>query len=139
MTSPRTTPGPGRAVAGHLWVALLAAACWFAWMGWDTQYQTDPATGDVTGPYEAWQVVGCVVCLAVVTVLAARVLGGWRAAVTVALAFTAAWSITQASADESGLWLVGAALVLVGTAAGAGLVALVTVAVRRRRAARADV
>ncbi|MCC2316151.1 hypothetical protein [Cellulomonas xiejunii] len=136
MTSTRTASSPGRAVAGHLGVALLAAVSWFAWMGWDTQYRTDPATGAVTGPYEAWQVVGCAVCLVVVTVLAARVLGAWRAAVTVALAFTVAWSLTQASTDESGLWLVGAALVLVGTGVGAAVVALVTVAVGRRRAAR---
>ncbi|MBO3094677.1 hypothetical protein [Cellulomonas dongxiuzhuiae] len=136
MTPTPTRPAarPGRAAARYALVAVLTAACWFAWLGWDTQYRTDPVTGDVTGPYEAWQVVGCVVSLVVVTVLAVRALGGRRAVATVTVTFTAAWVATQAPRDESGLWLVGALLVLLGTAAGAGVVALVAGAGRRRRA-----
>ncbi|SFJ68834.1 hypothetical protein [Cellulomonas sp. KH9] len=134
-----TTPdhaaaGPGRTAARYAFVAVLTAACWFAWLGWDTQYRTDPVTGDVTGPYEAWQVVGCVVSLVAVTVLAVRALGGRRAVAAVAVTFTAAWVATQAPRDDSGLWLVGALLVLLGTTVGAGLVALVAGAGRRRTA-----
>ncbi|MCC2336423.1 hypothetical protein [Cellulomonas wangsupingiae] len=135
-TPPRTAAGPGRAAARYALVAVLTAACWLAWLGWDTQYRTDPVTGDVTGPYEAWQVVGCVVSLLAVTVLAVRALGGLRAVATVAVTFTAAWVATQAPRDESGLWLVGALLVLLGTAAGAGVVALVAGARRAAVAGR---
>ncbi|WP_318241574.1 hypothetical protein [Cellulomonas avistercoris] len=136
MTTTPTGPAarPGRAAVRYALVVVLTAACWFAWLGWDTQYRTDPVTGDVTGPYEAWQVVGCVVSLVAVTVTAVRALGGRRAVATVAVAFTAAWVATQAPRDESGLWLVGALLVLLGTAAGVGVVALVSGAGRRRRA-----
>ncbi|UZN02816.1 hypothetical protein [Cellulomonas sp. S1-8] len=139
MTSTPTAPARGRTAARVAVVAALSAACWFAWMGWDTEYQTDPGTGAVTGPYEAWQVVGCLVSLVLVTVLAVRMLGRWRTVVTVAVAFTAAWSLTQAPTDSSGLWVVGALLVLAGTAAGAGVVAVVAAAVRRRRGRAAGV
>lgn len=136
MTPPpvptRPTRSRGRAAALAAVVALLAAACWFAWMGWDAEYQTDPVTGEVSGPYEAWQVLGCVLSLVLVTVPAVRVLGGRRAVLVVTAAFTVAWSIAPAATDESGLWLVGAILVLVGTAAGTSLVALVVRLLRRR-------
>lgn len=133
-----TTPGPRGADRALRVVALavLAAACWFAWLGRDTTYQVDPATGVASGPYEAWQVLGCVLSLAVAVVLGTVKLGGPVTVVVTTLAFTVAWSVT-ASADETGLWLVGALLVLVGVAVGAGVVAAVTTAVLRRRRAGA--
>ena len=133
-----TAPTPARTAVRLALVAVLSAACWLAWTGWDTQRDVDPVTGATSGPYEAWQVLGCVVSLAAVTVLAVRALGTGRAVVTVAAAFTLAWVATSAAADESGLWLVGAVLVLLGTAAGAGVVALVVTAARRRRDASAS-
>ncbi|MBB2925436.1 hypothetical protein [Cellulomonas cellasea] len=131
-----STSPTGAARAGHLAaLAVLGAACWFAWLGNDTTYQVDPATGVASGPYEAWQVLGCVLSLAVAVVLGTVRLGGPTTVVVTTLAFTVAWSVT-ASADESGLWLVGALLVLVGVAVGASGVAAVTAAVLRRRRAR---
>ncbi|WP_258724627.1 hypothetical protein [Cellulomonas sp. NS3] len=133
-----TAPGPtGAARAVRVAVlAVLAAACWFAWLAWDTTYQVDPATGVASGPYEAWQVVGCALSLAVAVVLGTVRLGGPVTVAVTTLAFTVAWSVT-ASTDETGLWLVGALLVLVGVAVGASVVAAVTAAVLRRRRARA--
>ncbi|MGW6131215.1 hypothetical protein ACWFNE_14420 [Cellulomonas sp. NPDC055163] len=116
-------------------LAVLTAACWFAWLAWDTTYGVDPATGVASGPYEVWQVLGCVLSLAVAVVLGTRVLGGPVTVVVTALAFTVAWSVT-ASADETGLWLVGALLVLVGVAVGSSVVAAVTAAALRRRRSR---
>lgn len=49
------------------------------------------------------------------------------------LAFTAAWISTAAAHDSTGLWAVGALLVLTGTLAGTVLVVLGTSAVRRER------
>ena len=46
-------------VLGGLTVAVLSAGSWLAWMGWDDEYQIDPRTQVASGPYEAWQVVGC--------------------------------------------------------------------------------
>lgn len=131
-TDPAPAPNPTAPAARLALVAVLSAACWLAWLGWDTQYRTDPVTGDVSGPYEAWQVAGCALSLLVVAVLAVRALGGWRAVVAVAVPFTLAWVATSAPRDDSGLWAVGAVLVLLGTAAGTAVVALVTRAVRRR-------
>lgn len=133
----RTRTGPTGAdrVLRTAALAVLAAACWFAWLAWDTTYQVDPATGVASGPYEAWQVLGCVLSLAVAVVIGTAVLGGRVTVVVTTLAFTFAWSVT-ASSDGSGLWLVGALLVLVGVAVGASVVAAVTAAVLHRRRAR---
>lgn len=120
--------GPvGRQVAGGLGVAVLSAASWFAWMGWDTGYDVDPVTQVSSGPYEAWQVAGCGATLVLVLVgaLLLRV-HPLVACAAATVAFTAAWTTTAASADETGLFVVGAVLVFLGLAAGTAVVALVT-------------
>ncbi|MBO3089150.1 hypothetical protein [Cellulomonas dongxiuzhuiae] len=93
-------------------------------------------TGVASGPYEAWQALGCVLSLAAVVVLGSLVLGPWWTALTVTVAFTVAFSVT-ASSDETGLWGVRALLVAFGVAAGSTVLAMVmmVVASRRRRAA----
>lgn len=48
------------------------------------------------------------------------------------VAFTAAWSWTAAGADTTGLWNVGAALVLAGMLAGTAAVSGLTFVVRPR-------
>ncbi|MDN5749452.1 MAG: hypothetical protein L0H64_13200 [Pseudonocardia sp.] len=53
----------GRRALDALAVALLTATCWWGWMAWGRGYRDDPATGTTSGPYGAWQVVGCAVCL----------------------------------------------------------------------------
>jgi hypothetical protein len=88
-------------------VVLAGAAAWFAWLGWDISYQTDPATGTTSGPYEAWQVIGAVVTLALVAVLASLRLSMFGAAAALAAGFAAAWTATSAPEDQSGLWVVG--------------------------------
>jgi hypothetical protein len=118
--------------AGIALVAALAALCWFGWLGWDVEYQIDPATGIASGPYEAWQVAGAVICLALVVVAGTILTRPLLAAATTAAAFTVSWALTQAPRDESGLWLVGALLVLLGVTVGASLLAFATGAVARR-------
>ncbi|MFI7608417.1 hypothetical protein ACIBTV_25155 [Micromonospora sp. NPDC049366] len=123
----------GQAV-GVLAVALLSVAAWYAWLGWDTGYREDPVTGTTSGPYQAWQVVGCVLTLLVVFVGA--LLAGVRpvlASAALTLAFTAAWTVAAASRDDSGLYAVGAVLLLAGLAAGTAVVAAVVRAVRPGR------
>ena len=113
-------------------VAVLSAACWFAWLAWDTTYQVDPVTGVASGPYEAWQVLGCVLSLAAVVVLGSLKLGPWWTVLTVTVAFTVTFSVT-ASSDETGLWGVGALLVAFGVAAGSTVLAMITMALASRR------
>lgn len=98
-------------------MAVLSAASWFAWMGWDTQYQIDPVTGVSSGPYEAWQVIGCGLSLLVVFAgaVALRV-RHWYVAAALVAAFTAAWIVTAAQQDDTGAYLFGAVLVAAGLA-----------------------
>jgi hypothetical protein len=51
----------------------------------------------------------------------------------VPLPFTAAWTLHAASTDDSGLWAVGAILVLLGTLVGGTVVTAVTRALVRTR------
>ncbi|MET8151497.1 hypothetical protein ACIBSW_20335 [Actinoplanes sp. NPDC049668] len=123
-----------RQIAGAFVVALLSALQWYVWMAWDTEYQTDPVTQVSSGPYEAWQVVGCAASLLVVFV-AALLLGArplWASA-ALTLAFTAAWTATASATDSSGLYVVGTVMVLAGLAATTTVVSLVVTALRRPR------
>ena len=47
-------------------LALVGAAMWFAWLGWDDEYYF--VDGVAQGPYRAWQVIGCGLCVALASV-----------------------------------------------------------------------
>lgn len=111
-------------------LALLTAACWWAWMAWDHSYQTDPATGQTSGPYQAWQVIGCVLCLIALCVAASMRLPLWLVLPIMPVAFTLAWSWTAASTDTTGLWGVGASMIFFGMLVGTAMVSGVTAAMR---------
>ena len=122
-------------VFGALGVAALAVALWVAWLGWDSEYQVDPVTGTATGPYEAWQVIGC--GLSLLVLLVGALLAGIRpfaASAALTVAFTAAWTVSAAAQDDTGLYAVGTLLLAAGLAVGTTVVCLVTTALRRRPA-----
>ncbi len=118
---------------GALLLAVLTAGSWAAWMAWDDEYTVDPVTQNSSGPYEPWQVIGCVLTLLAIGIGAALLLRPWTVIVTMTVAFTLAWSYTAASNDDSGLWFVGAVLVAGGMAAGSTVVTFVTQALARLR------
>ncbi|BCJ44754.1 hypothetical protein GCM10010168_15670 [Actinoplanes ianthinogenes] len=123
-------------VGGVVAVAVLAAGSWFGWMGWDHEYQTDPVTGVVSGPYEAWQVIGCAVTL--LAIFAGAVVAGVRPAfvsIALTLAFTAAWTYTAAAEDATGLYGAGAVLLLLGLGLATAVATLVVALIRSRRGA----
>jgi hypothetical protein len=62
-----------RKAVGALGIAAAAVAAYWGWLGWDTEYRVDPVTHVESGPYEAWQVIGCVLTLVVVAAVAALV------------------------------------------------------------------
>lgn len=108
-------------LVGTAVLALVTAACWWVWAAWDRV------------PYDVWQVAGCGLCLVATAAVAARRLPAWIVIPVVPVAFTTAWSATASAYDETGLWAVGAILVLVGTVAGTAVVVAavrVTTAVR---------
>lgn len=114
---------------------LLAASCfgaYWGWLGWDHTYQRDPTTGVASGPYETWQVAGCVLTLACVALGAGATRHAGAAIGVMPLAFTVAWSI-PASSDETGLWGVGAFLLFVGCLLGTVVLAGGSAAVTGRR------
>ncbi len=119
-----------------LTVVVLTVVAWWIFLGRDVVREVDPATGNVTGPYGAPQVIACVLVLIALVVVGTLAAPAWVAVLAVAVPFTAAWTIQAQATDDSGLWAVGAVLVLVGTLAGGAVVAVLTRLVARRRAAR---
>ncbi|WP_019145614.1 hypothetical protein [Aeromicrobium massiliense] len=124
-------------IVGALGVVVLAWASWWGWMGWDTEYQLDPATGNESGPYETWQVVGSALCVVLLVAVATLVRGRRTAIVATTLGYTLGWCVTSLPEDESGLALVGAFMVLVGVGAGSAVVAWLADRLLHRRPARA--
>ncbi|GGM14648.1 MULTISPECIES: hypothetical protein [Micromonospora] len=130
-TSTRT-----RNLLGGLLLAVVTLAVWAAWLGWETGYTEDPRTGEVSGPYAGWQVVGCVVTLVVVGAVAGWLLKPWVVVPVMTVVFTAAWTVDAAANDDSGLFAVGAIMVLIGMALASSLVAGTAHLARRQRAPR---
>jgi hypothetical protein len=120
------------AVAGAV-IAVMSAGLYIAWLGWDQEYQVDPVTGALSGPYETWQVVGVVACLGLVALVAGLL--GLRTVCRVAMpvAFALCFAIDGITdANSDGLWGVGAAMTFGGAWAGANLVGLAGERLRRR-------
>ncbi|GAA1849338.1 hypothetical protein GCM10009836_31360 [Pseudonocardia ailaonensis] len=95
----------GARLLGGLVLALLVAASWLVW------------TGGVGAAHAPWQVAGALACAVALTVLAPRWLPGPVVIVVAPLAFTVAWAVSARTADDSGLWAVGAIMVLLGSVA----------------------
>ncbi|MFE1904817.1 hypothetical protein ACFW96_14280 [Streptomyces gardneri] len=111
-------------------VAAVAMATWAAWLGWDQHRDVHP-DGSTTGPYEAWQVVGlgltllAPVCWAAFRGYAVAGVAGTTAGLTVAAFYD--WSD-----DASGLFALGAILVMIGTLAVTSAVAFLVTALKRK-------
>lgn len=105
-------------------LAALCAALWCAWLGWDHEYYL--VDGYPQGPYQAWQVIGCAATVTAGTGWAWRRLRTTAATFLLPCAaivgFAVPWSVDAARTDESGLWIVGLGMLLVG-----GTAALVVV------------
>ncbi|MEU3744373.1 MULTISPECIES: hypothetical protein [Streptomyces] len=119
----------------QVWAALVSAAVamavWAAWLGWDQHRDVHP-DGSTTGPYEAWQVVGlgltllAPVCWTAFREYAVAGVIGTTAGLTVAAFYD--WSD-----DASGLFLIGAIMVMIGTLALTSAVSALAAAVKRKR------
>lgn len=118
--------------AGFALALVLGAATYAAWLAWDNEYYFDADIGAYQGPYRPAQVVGCALTFLLVTAaLALR----WRPVLVAAgtsLGFWILWTLQAGSQDETGLFIVGSLLLLVGLAAGSALAAAIAFAVRKR-------
>ena len=116
-----------------LLLVVVTIAAYAALLGWDTGYDTNPVTGEVTGPYQPWQVITLAL---VVGALAAW--AGWRGHLVVALIVlpltlvVAFLVLTVRGQDQTGLFIVGALFMLVGSAVGVGVVSGVAALLGRR-------
>ncbi len=107
-----------RYLIGGLTLAALSLAAWWAWLGWDTEYQVDPATGQASGPYTTAQVVACVLTIVVIAAVGGMLVPPWIVVPAMTIPFTVAWAVQAATTDDSGLWVVGAVLLTGGMTAG---------------------
>ena len=108
-------------------LALFTAATWFAWLGWDHQYYE--VGGVAQGPYRPWQVLGCGATVVAATVLAYVRVRGVLALFVLAAAgivgFAVPWARDAGASDDTGLWMVGLFMLVIG--GGVGLLMVLTV------------
>ncbi|WP_374982726.1 hypothetical protein [Streptomyces fradiae] len=120
----------------YLVTAVAAAVLWAAWLGWDQHRDVHP-DGSTTGPYEAWQVIGLVL-----TLLAPLYWAAFRRHVPGAVLGTTTGMTVAAlvdwSDDASGLYVIGVAMVMLGTLAATAATAPVIATLTRRRTRRRD-
>lgn len=114
----RLSRGPAAQIGFVLALVAMTASLWWAWFAWDSTYQRDPATGEISGPYELWQGLGCGICWVALAIVAQAVLRPWVVVVVMPLSFAAAYSLTVLPADETGLAGVGVLMVAAGTTLG---------------------
>ena len=104
-------------------VAALTVAAYMAWLGWDTEYDVDPVTGVVSGPYQPWQVIGLAICLGSVAAVAGWIGRRGVCALAMPLAFAVCFGVNaSASPNDDGLWVVGMILASVGILIGVTVV-----------------
>jgi hypothetical protein len=117
-----------RRALAELSVSLLLAgvtvADYLAWLGWDQRRDVHP-DGRETGPYQAWQVAGLVLVLAVVGVVAIWLDHAGATLLALPVALAAACGVDWAPDDGSGLWAMGVVMVFTATL----IVTAVTVAI----------
>lgn len=106
-----------------------------ATLAWDQHYDVAP-DGSLHGPYSVWQVLLFILVLAVAAAWAGRRQRVLMSVVVLTAVTTLLWSVDAATdppATNDGLWPVGAALVVAGTALGSVMVAAIAYWVARRR------
>ncbi len=128
------TMSPSFRLRAALLAVLLMGAfgAYWGWLGWDQEYQRDPLNGQASGPYEAWQVIGCALTLAGLALGAGALLCRGLALAVLPAAFTVAWSVPAAHVDDTGLWGVGAFMILLGALVGSAVLAVGGEGLRKR-------
>jgi len=122
------------AVAGYLAAATVLA--YLAWLAWDQHYDEAP-DGGLSGPYQAWQVIGLVLTIGLLAVVA-----GWRqhpilAVIAIPIPLTVCFAVDWATdTPNQGLWPIGVALIVTAAIWGVTLVSFVSAGLATRRARR---
>ncbi|RCG33133.1 hypothetical protein DQ384_01450 [Sphaerisporangium album] len=127
-----TRPSRATTFAAPAALAFASLLNHLLWLGWHRPKILQPDGGQ-TGPYEPWQIAGLVIVLAALGVAAGLSRRPVLSTVVVAGVTWLAWTADAATSDDSGLWAVGALLMLPALFLGVGLVAWATAKVRARR------
>lgn len=111
-------------------LAVMTLAVWAAWLGWDQKRDVHP-DGSVTGPYEAWQVIGLVLTLLAPVYWAAsrRYIAGAVLGVPIGLTVAAYYDWSD---DSSGLFMVGVGMIAMGSLVVTGVATAVIASVKTR-------
>ena len=112
-------------------LVLVTAGNYLVWFAWDRRKLSD---GQLSGPYETWQVVGAAAVLGLLGVAAGWAKIGVNGTFVVSLVFAAgfAWSFaTDTGAYNDGLWPVGVCLIAGATLLGVGATSAAAYTVRR--------
>ena len=138
----------------RVWLGLVLSGvggflCWAAWLGCDLHYDIDPVTGDASGPYERWQVVGSAVSLLVLVViigLSMKIKVAFASYALIAVVYMFGFCLSAVIQENfnpdmgADFWPLGAALLLVGAGTGifaaGALVCLLRIAMARRSGRR---
>ena len=127
-------------------LAAVSAGAWFAFLGWGQEYYE--VDGVAQSPYRPWQVIACgAVIVLACTAAFCSLRRVWLLAVipvVAVVAFAVPWA-AWASQDDTGLWVVGLLLLLMGgtmgltawLAVGYGVVEAIRAFRRRRTVSRA--
>lgn len=125
----------GKDLITRLLAVLVAAVAYWALLGWDTTKDVD-AAGNETGPYSTLQVVVFVLILVALAVWIGLRRDPLVSSIVLAVVTTIDFGISGATSDDSGLWIVGAILVLVGSLAGSLAVSYLAANLTADRVAR---
>jgi hypothetical protein len=113
-----------RTVIAGVGASAVVAGSYLVLLGWHRPKQTDPVTGDQTGPYHAWQVILVALVVALVAVALGRLGLPNVALVVIPVTLVVLFSADAATArDGDGLWPVGAALLAAAALAGTAVLA----------------
>lgn len=120
-----------RTIIAGIGAAGIVAGSYLALLGWHRAKETDPVTGNQSGPYHVWQVILVAVVVALVAVALGRLGLQNVALVVIPLTLVAMFSADAATApDGDGLWPVGAALLAAAALAGTAVIARLGSALR---------
>lgn len=109
----------------------VSAVGWWSLLGWDHAGTYD-VDGNYSGPYEAWQVIALVIVMGLLAAWLGIRNSFFAGPLAATVALTASFAV-EAHEDSSGLWVVGATALAIGSFAGMSVAAIVVHAVAKAR------
>ena len=117
--------------------AVVSALGYLGWLAWDQDVDVRASDGYVTGPYQAWQIIGLIIVLIALAIYVGLRQCPFEGSLAIALVLTICFAVDAATnSDGDGLWVIGAAMIAIGSFAGGLLIACAAGSVGARLTAR---